>query len=139
MTAIQNQQTDLVYLLSIDNQEITEHNRRTSISTNQSSAAVELGRGVSKRYIKKNKKNFSIFFSYLPSAQEKTVDGRKGRDYLVNLANKKNTVLVKIKLNPSEEYKEYECYLNSYSEKLIRRDIPSQCSYYDVNLDLEEI
>lgn len=138
MPAIQNQQTDLVHLIVMDGEEITEHGRSTSISTIQSGSDIELNRGITKRYVKKNKKSFSISFKYLPTSHEKTVDGRKGRDYLLSLSNKKDSILFKIKLNPSSDYTEYECYINSYSERLIRRDIPSQCAYYDVSMEIEE-
>ena len=138
MTAIQNQQTSLVYLIKIAGQEITEHNRKISVSINPSGSDVELDRGITKRYAKRNKRSFSITFSYLPTSHEKTVDGRKGRDYLVSVFKQKNPVEMKIKLNPEEEYTTYTCYFNSYSERLIRRDIQSNCAYYDVSIDLEE-
>lgn len=138
MTAIQNQQTSLVYLIKIAGEEITEHGRKISISIGQSGSDVELDRGITKRYAKRNKKTFSLSFSYLPTSHEKTVDGRKGRDYLLTVFKQKNPVEVKIKLDPEEEYTTYMCHFNSYSERLLRRDIPSNCAYYDVNVDLEE-
>ena len=138
MSIIENQQTALAHLIVIDGEEITEHNRRFSSSIIQSGSDLELDRGIVKRYVKKNKRSFNISFSYLPNKVEKTVDGRKGRDYLFNLVNIKNSVNLKIKLDPLESFSEYECYVNSYSESLIRRDIPSQCSYYEVSIDLEE-
>lgn len=138
MTAIQNQQTGLSYLLKLGGEEITEHNRRIDSSINQSGSDVELNRGIIKRYVKRNKRSFSISFSYLPTSYEKTVDGRKGRDYLLNLFRQKQPVELKIKLDPNEEYRTYTCFFNSYSEKLIRRDLPTDCAYYDVNIELEE-
>lgn len=138
MTAIQNQQTSLVYLIKIAGQEITEHNRRISMSVNQSGSDIELARGIVKKYSKRNKKNFSISFSYLPTSNEKTVDGRNGRDYLLNVFKQQNPVEVKIKLDPKEDYSTYICFFNSYSEKLIRRDISNGCAYYDVSIELEE-
>lgn len=138
MPAIQNQQTGLTYLVMIDNQEITEHNRKITIVTNQTGSDVELGRGITKRYTKRNKKQFNISFTYLPNSTLKTVDGRSGRDYLVSIVNIKNSLTLKIKLDPRESFKTYECYINSYSETLVKRDISTQCSYYDISIDLEE-
>lgn len=138
MPAIQNQQTSLSYLIKIGGQEITEHNRKISTSVNQFGSDVELARGITKRYVKRSKKSFSVSFSYLPNTHEKTVDGRKGRDYLLTMFKQKNTVELKIKLDPNEDYRTYICFFNSYSEKLIRRDIPSGCSYYDLSIELEE-
>lgn len=138
MTAIQNQQTGLSYLLKLGGQEITEHNRRIDSSINQSGSDVELNRGIIKRYVKRNKRSFSISFSYLPTSHEKTVDGRKGRDYILNLFRQKQPVELKIKLDPNEDFATYTCFFNSYAEKLIRRDLPSDCAYYDVTIELEE-
>lgn len=138
MPAIDNQQTGLSYLIAINSQPITEHNRRTSIETNQSGADVELHSGRLKRYYKKNKQLFSLDFKYLPNTHEKTVDGRKGRDYLHSIAQTRGTVTVSIKLDPEKGYASYTCYVISYSESLIRRDIPNNCEYYDVTMVLEE-
>lgn len=138
MVAIQNQQTGLTHLIKLGSYEITEHNRKFSSSIEQSGSDVELSRGTIKRYVKKNKRVFSLSWSYLPTSEEKTVDGRKGRDFILDLSRQKSSVQLSIKLDPDEEYKVYTCFFNSYSEKLIRRDIPSQCSYYDVSIELGE-
>lgn len=138
MVAIQNQQTGLTYLIKINGNEITEHNRKISSSVEQSGSDVELARGVIKRYVKRNKKTFSISWSYLPTLDEKTVDGRKGRDFILNVSRQKSSVELKIKLDPQDDYKTYTCFINSYSEKLIRRDIQDGCAYYDVSIELGE-
>lgn len=138
MTVIQNQQTGLIHLLSINGQEITEHNRQISTSIQQASSQMELARGVSRRYIRKNKKSFNLSFKYLPNNTDKTVDGRRGRDYLLSMANTRGTVTVTIKLSPTDEFETYTCFINSYSEKLVRRDIGSGCSYYDISMELSE-
>ena len=138
MTVIQNQQTGLVHLISINGQEITEHNRQISTSIQQSSSQIELARGISRRYIKKNKKSFNLSFKYLPNTTDKTVDGRRGRDYLLSMANTRGTVTVSIKLSPTDEFETYLCFIDSYSEKLVRRDIGSGCSYYDISMELSE-
>lgn len=138
MTVIQNQQTGLIHLLSINGEQITEHNRKISTSIEQSASGIELARGINRKYIRKNKKTFSINFQYLPNSIEKTVDGRKGRDYLNSIANIRGTVTVSIKLSPADDFEIYTCYVNSYSEKLVRRDIGSGCSYYDVQIELGE-
>jgi hypothetical protein len=138
MTAIQNQQTDLAYLISINGNPITEHNRKTSISTNQSGGDVELARGTIKRYISKNKHAYNINFTYLPSMQERTVDGKKGRDYLKSLAMLTSTVEFSIKLDPQDSFHTTTCYVDSYSETLLRRDMATGCSYYDVSITLGE-
>lgn len=138
MPVIQNQQTGLVHLLSINGQEITEHNRKFSVSIEQSAADVELARGIVRKYIRKNKKTFTLDFKYLPNTTDKTADGRAGRDYLNSIANTRGTVTISIKMSPTDEFETYTCFVNSYTENLIRRDIGSGCSYYDVKIDLGE-
>jgi hypothetical protein len=138
MAPIPNQQTGLIHLLSINGQEITEHNRKFNSSVEQAGSDVELSRGKIRRYIRKNKRTFSLDFTYLPNNTDHTVDGRRGRDYLSALANTRGTVTVSIKLSPADDFKTYTCFVNSYTEKLVRRDIKSACSYYDVSVELGE-
>lgn len=151
MVAIQNQQTGLSNLLLISPTaftsltalqkigcEITEHGRTFSSEIAQSGSDVELARGGIRKYVQKNKRSFSLSFRYLPNLQEKTADGRKGRDYIYSLAQTRGVVYVLIKLDPNNEYRSYTCYINSYNEKLLRRDLENNCSYYDISISLEE-
>lgn len=135
---LQNQQTDLAYLVKINNNEITEHNRKTSISYIQSGSDVTLDAGITKRYVQKNKKSFSMTFSFLPDLDTYTVDGRKSRNYLKSLSEIRGTISLSIKLDPLEPFKNYICYVTSYGETLVRRDIQNKLSFYDVSIVVEE-
>lgn len=128
----------IVKLVSLDGVEITEHGRKYSGSESISASDVELDLGINKRYIKKNKKVVNLKFQYLPDIASKTVDNRAARNYLKTIANKRGKVLVNIKLSPKKDNEEYYAYVTSYSETLIRRDLPNQCSYYDLSINLEE-
>lgn len=128
----------IVKLLSLDGVEITEHSRKYSGSESIAASDVELDSGINKRYIKKNKKTMSLSFSYLPSLSIHTVDARVGRNYLQTLANKRGKVAVYIQLGPEESPQQYDAYVTSYSETLIKRDVAAQCAYYDVSIALEE-
>lgn len=128
----------IVKLLSLDGVEITEHSRKYSGSESIAASDVELDSGINKRYIKKNKKTMSLSFSYLPSLSIHTVDARVGRNYLQTLANKRGKVAVYIQLGPEESPQQYDAYVTSYSETLIKRDVANQCAYYDVSIALEE-
>lgn len=128
----------IVKLLSLDGVEITEHSRKYSGSESIAASDVELDSGINKRYIKKNKKTMSLSFSYLPSLSIHTVDARVGRNYLQTLANKRGKVAVYIQLGPEESPQQYDAYVTSYSETLIKRDVVTQCAYYDVSIALEE-
>jgi hypothetical protein len=128
----------IVKLLSLDGVEITEHSRKYSGSESIAASDVELDSGINKRYIKKNKKTLSLSFTYLPSLSIHTVDARVGRNYLQTIANKRGKVAVYIQLGPEEAPQQYDAYVTNYSETLIKRDVASQCAYYDVSIALEE-
>ena len=128
----------IVKLLSLDGVEITEHSRKYSGSESIAASDVELDSGINKRYIKKNKKTLSLSFTYLPSLSIHTVDARVGRNYLQTHANKRGKVAVYIQLGPAESPQQYDAYVTSYSETLIKRDVVTQCAYYDVSIALEE-
>ena len=128
----------IVKLLSLDGVEITEHSRKYSGSESIAASDVELDSGINKRYIKKNKKSLSLSFSYLPSLSIHTVDARVGRNYLQTIGNKRGKVAVYIQLGPEEAPQQYDAYVTSYSETLIKRDVANQCAYYVVTIALEE-
>ena len=127
---------DLYKLLTIDGVEITEHGRTLKVDEEIAANDIDLASGHRRRYYSKNKQKFSINWKYLPSVQSVTVDGRVGQSYLSNLVNTRASVTVGIELAPGEGYTEYECFIDSYSEKLIRRHLPTKCSYYDVEISL---
>lgn len=131
--------TYIISLLSIDGTEITEHNRRYSGEQVINSSGIELDSGITKKYIKQNKNNFSLSFSYLPSSTSLTVDGRSGRDFLKTLASSPSKKTISIKLSPSDSIKTFTAYVSSYSESLIKRDVRNKCAYYDVTISFEEV
>jgi hypothetical protein len=135
---IQNQQPGITHLIVINGQEITEHGRVFDGGFRINSVSSELANGNKRRFIKNNKYSYSLSFQYLPNSHEKTIDGRKARDYLLQLARTPSSLPLSIKLDPSESFYNTNVYIDSYSETLIRRDIPNQCAYYNVNMTLVE-
>ena len=136
--SIQNQQTTITHLVKLNGFEITEHNRNFDGGTAISANDIELINGDKKRYIRNNKNLYNFNFTYLPSLQTHTVDGRRGRDYLYSIAMTPASVSLSIKLDPEENFYTTTVYVESYSETLIRRDLTSQCSYYDVTISFKE-
>lgn len=136
--SIQNQQPGITHLVVINGHEITEHSRRFDQNYKMNSSDVELANGNRRRFIKKNKNTYSLSFSYLPDKQTRTIDGRKARDFLLQLAKTPASASLSIKLDPAEPFYNTTVYVDSYSEALIRRDLPNQCAYYDVNIILVE-
>lgn len=131
--------TYIISLFSIDGTEITEHNRKYRGGQTINASDIELDSGINKRYIKKNKENFTVNFTYLPSSAAKSVDGRAARDFLKTVSESPGKKTITIKLSPNDSIKTIISYVTSYSETLIRRDVDQSCSYYDVNIGFEEV
>ncbi len=136
--SIQNQQSGMTHLVVINGEQITEHGRTFDLNYRFNSVDLDLANGNKRRFIKKNKNVYSLSFRYLPTKQEKTIDGRKARDFLYNLAKTPSSATLSIKLDPSEPFYNTIVHVNSYTETLIRRDLPNQCAYYDVSITLTE-
>jgi hypothetical protein len=128
----------IIHLVKLNGEEITEHGRTFSGGSTIKASDVELNNGTRRRYIKNSKDTYSLSFRYLPSLQNKTIDGRKGRDYLYQIARTPSSISLSIKLDPEEGFYNTTAYVESYNETLIRRDIAGQCSYYDVQINLVE-
>jgi hypothetical protein len=139
MPAIQNQQTSLAVFVSINGTELTNHNRTVSIAEEANVSDVETSAGRLKRFYKPNKRSLSFSFNYLPNNGDKTADGRVARDFIENLVRTAPKVLVNYKDDPTEANKEFYGFISSYSESIVRRDLPTQCTYYDVQFNIEEV
>lgn len=129
----------LISFLSLGGQEVTEQGRTLSSATNIGAAEVELDSGLSKRYLKTNKRTFSFKWDWLPSLDSHTIDNRKARNYIKNIAFSNTKVLMSIKLKPTDNAETIYVYINDYSEDLIRRSVVEGCDYYSVTLNVEEI
>jgi len=129
----------LISFLSLNGEEITEQGRTISDSVNIGASEVELDAGIAKRYIKTNKRTFSIKWDWLPSIEAHTIDSRKARNYLKELAFTRNKILVNIKMDHNENAESFYVYINDYSEDLIRRVVEDACDYYNVNMSFEEV
>jgi hypothetical protein len=139
MPAIQNQQTSLAVFVSINGTELTNHNRVVSIAENINASDTETSAGRIKRFYRPNKRTMSFQFSYLPNTEEKTADGRVARNFIENLVRTAPKVLINYKDDPTGANKQFYGFITSYSESIVRRDLPTQCTYYDVQFDIEEV
>lgn len=138
MAVISNQQTDLVKYLSLNGSELTVGSAKHSGSEQLNVSDVETAGGRIKRYHKKNKRSLSVSYEYIPSNSDKTVDGRKGRDFIYNLAVSAPQVTISYKDEPNGSVVSYTGFIDSYSESIIRRDPIGQCVYYQINFELVE-
>jgi hypothetical protein len=129
----------IISFLSLNGQELTEQGRTISDSISLNASDVELDEGMRKRYVKDSKRKFSFKWEYLPSLQAHTIDNRKARDYIKNLAlTTRAKIPMSIKLDPLKPAESVYVFVEDYSEELIRRDITTGCDYYSVSLSVEE-
>ena len=133
-----NQSAGLVKYVSLNNTEITVGAVEYDLIENLNVSDLETAAGRIKRYARDNKRTLSISYSYLPSSNTKTVDGRQGRDFIYNLAANAPAVTVNYKDDPTGEAVEYSGFIDNYSEKIIRRDVAFQCTYYEVSFEVVE-
>ncbi len=138
MAAIQNQQLSLLKFVSINDIEITNHGRTFSSIETLNVSDVETGSGRIRRFYKSNRKVITFNFTYLPGPPEKTVDGRVGRDFIFNLAMSSPYVVVEYKDSPVSASVVFNGFITNYTESIVRRDLRSQCTYYDVQFEVEE-
>jgi len=129
----------VISFLSLNGQELTEQGRTISDSIVLNASDIELDEGMRKRYVKDSKRKFSFKWEWLPSLDAHTIDNRKARDYIKNLAlTTRVKIPMLIKLDPLKAAESIYVYIEDYSEDLIRRDIISGCDYYSVSLSVEE-
>jgi hypothetical protein len=129
----------IISFLSLNGTEVTEQGRTISDSVNVGASEVELDAGITKRYIKTNKRTFSFKWEWLPTIKEDTIDNREARNWLKNLAlTTRGKVLMDIQLNPVDASESFYVHITEYSEDLVRRDVQRACDYYSVSLSVEE-
>lgn len=138
MAVISNQQTDLIKYLSLNGSELSVGSASFSRNSVINASDITTSSGRMKRYYKNNKKILSISYSYLASSSDKTVDGRQGRDFIHNLAVSNPRVLVNYKDDPTGSADEFYGFISNYSDSIIRREIGTQCTYYQVSFEIEE-
>ena len=138
MVAIQNQQTDLLEFISINSTELTEGGRKVSINELLTVSDIETAAGRIKRFYNKNKKELSISYPYIGSDSDFTVDGRVGRDFIHNLALNSPSVQVAYVDKPNGPVVSFNAFISNYSESIIRRDLLTQCIYYELQFTLQE-
>ena len=129
----------IISFLSLNSQEITEQGRELSDTININASEVELDSGSKRRYYRSIKRTFSLQWQWLPSLQNKTIDNRKGRDYLKSLTGIADKITMTIKIDANDDAETIDVYLQSYSEDLLRRSPSEACDYYQVNMVFEEI
>lgn len=140
--------SDIRTVLLIDDKPITNHNRKLGISVDPIFVENINWNNRKSRYYKSSarpaRRTFNLSWSYVPNSHSHTVDGKRGRDYLKEIAGKPQHHVLKIvnmDENSNVPYTEtsYNVLVKDYSETLIRRDLVDDIYFFDCSMSLEEV
>jgi len=134
--------------LLLDDKPLTNHNRKFDVSVDPVFTENINWNNKKSRYYKSSarpaRRTFSLSWTYVPNTQTHTVDGKRGRDYIKEIAGKpQHHVLKVINLDengntpPTET--SYNVLVKDYSETLIRRDLSEGVYFWDCSISLEEV
>lgn len=135
-------------LMLLDDKPITNHNRKLSVSVEQIFTENKNWNNRRSRYYKSTsrpaRKVFNLSWSYVPNTETFTADGKRGRDYLKEIAGKPQHHVLKIinlDENGATPYTEtsYNVLVKDYNETLIRRDLSEDVYFWDCSISLEEV
>lgn len=136
----------LISLLLLDNHPLTEQNRKFDNSFKPVFIENKNWNNTKSRYYKRNtggKSSFRISWDWLPSDRESTIDKRFARDFISEKAMDPDIhtlTLITYGENTEDvlQKTDYNVFISSYSENLIRRDLASEVYFWNCSLELEE-
>lgn len=136
-------------LLLLDNKPLTNQTRTFAINATPKFIENENWQGNISRYYKNTaaskgaKRTFNLDWSFIPNESSFTVDLRESRNFLKQIAQDSDVhtlTIINQDVNGLTPYTEddIDVFITSYSETLIRRDLPSESYYFSCNMVLEE-
>lgn len=136
-------------LLLLDNKSLTNQTRTFAINATPRFIQNENWQGNTSRYYKNTaaskgaKRTFNLDWSFIPNEASFTVDLRESRNFLKEIAQDSDVhtlTIINQDVNGVTPYTEddIDVFITSYSETLIRRDLPSESYYFSCNMVLEE-
>lgn len=137
---------DIKPFFVLDGIPLSEHNRISSFSETPKYIMNSNWTGKKGVYFKtsKNKRSFTIEWSFLPGKRDNTVDLHAGRDVVKALSSDPRSHILKIRnldtngltVHTNEEY---NVLITNYSETLIRRDLNNNEYYWNCSMSLQEV
>lgn len=136
-------------LLLLDNKPLTNQTRNFAINATPKFIENKNWQGNISRYYKNTaaskgaKRTFNLDWSFIPNEASFTVDLRESRNFLKQIAQDSDVhtlTIINQDVNGVTPYTEddIDVFITSYSETLIRRDLPSESYYFSCNMVLEE-
>lgn len=126
--------------LKLDDIRLTDQGRApVEILRDERSVTNELASGKRKKYIKAVKHTITTSWTLLPSTDEQTIDGGAGRNTLrSHFSDSGDTHLLIVEDNASGDYKEYDVFINNYTESIVRRDPSTGVFLWEVSMEFME-
>jgi hypothetical protein len=136
-------------LLLLDNKSLTNQTRTFAINATPRFIQNVNWQGDTSRYYKNTaaskgaKRTFNLDWSFIPNEASFTVDLRESRNFLKEIAQDSDVhtlTIINQDVNGVTPYTEddIDVFITSYSETLIRRDLPGESYYFSCNMVLEE-
>lgn len=124
-------------LVSIGGTEFTDDGRSFSEGRDERAVSVELASGKIVKYIKAEKRVFTVSWEFLPQTSAYTSDHKGARNELRSICytGATTTVVVRNVIGGSETY---TVFVEEYSEAIQRRDPTTGNILYNVNISLRE-
>jgi hypothetical protein len=134
-------------LLLLDGVALTAQNRKFSDSLKTIFVEQKNWNSDKSRYYRRSnsgKKSFKLSWEWLPSDRENTIDNREARNYVKNISMDPDVhtlTLLSYGDDPEDIFEEtnYNIFITSYSEELIRRDLTTGTYFWQCSLDMEEL
>lgn len=127
----------LLNMLALNGQEFTDQGRTFSEILENREVGVETARGVLNKYIKAQKKTYSLAWVWLPNSADETYDGKSGRDGLRDIAYGSGPYTCTLRYGTGI-ITNTTVWVESYSEDLLRRDFLTNGTFWNIRLDLKE-
>jgi len=124
-------------LVRLNDTDLTDQGRTFDEDRDERAVENTTANGTIKKYIIAEKRTWNFGWSMLPQNASDTYDEKGARDTIKALAMVGNTVTLRVRNSYGEEYI-YTVWIESYSEKLVRRDFISNIFLYDISLSLKE-
>jgi hypothetical protein len=136
-----------VPLLLLDGVALTAQNRKFNDSLKTIFVEQKNWNNDKSRYYRRSnsgKKSFKLSWEWLPSDREYTIDKREARNYIKNISMDPDVhtlTLLSYGDDPEDIFEEtnYNIFITSYSEELIRRDLTTGTYFWQCSLDMEEL
>lgn len=124
----------------LDSIPLTDQGRSpVSVTREEKFTENELANASKRRYFRGVKHTWSFSWTFLPDEDEQTFDKYAARNTIKELIGDKGKDHVLKFYDSTWSYKEYEVFVESYQEDLVRRDAGGNMFFWEVSISFTEI